>query len=323
MSTPPIPPTLPNVTEADAARFLGALFDAPVAHVTAIGAGMFARAFAFEADGQALVFRVNSFAEDFQKDILAWERFASPALPVPAVVSAGRYADGLAYAVTRRCPGKTLERMTTDEELACVPSLLAILDTIHAIDASGYAGWGLTDGAGRGRFESWPKYLLSLYNQKKDYDWDALPHDPILEWDVFQALYDEMRRLLVYCPPQKYIVHGDYGFDNVVGEAGRVTGVLDWAEMRLGDFLHDVANLDFYSKRVPYGEIWRERVAARRQDVPHFEERMRCYMLHIGLGAMLIAAANGDRRDYIRERARTESVLLPGRRSPTDWTQEV
>ncbi len=314
---------LPNVTVTDTERFLSALFDTPVANVALIGAGMFARAFAFEAAGQALVFRVNSFEVDFQKDVLAWERFASPALPIPAVARVGRYADGLYYAVTRRCPGKTIERMPEDEERACVSSLLETLDAIHAVDASAYAGWGLTDGAGRGQFPSWAEYLLSLYNQKKDYDWDALPNDPLLEWDVFQALYAEMRRLLVYCPSDKYLVHGDYGFDNVVGQAGRVTGVLDWAEMRLGDFLHDVANLDFYSKRVPYGDIWRERAAARGQEVPHFDERMRCYMLHIGLGAMLIAAANEDRRDYIRERARTESVLKPGRRSPTDWTQGV
>ncbi|MFN8475010.1 MAG: aminoglycoside phosphotransferase family protein [Anaerolineae bacterium] len=322
MSRPPLS-ALPNVTATDAERFLTALLDAPVANVALIGAGMFARAFAFDADGQALVLRVNSFEVDFQKDVLAWQRFASPALPIPAVISAGRYAAGLYYAVTRRCPGTTIERMAEDEERACVPSLLTALDAIHAIDASAYRGWGLTDGAGRGLFESWPEYLLSLYNQKKDYDWNALPNHPLLEWDVFLALYEEMRRFLDYCPAQKYLVHGDYGFDNVVGQAGQVTGVLDWAEMRLGDFLHDVANLDFYSKRVPYGDIWCARAAARGQEVPHFEERMRCYMLHIGLGAMLIAAANQDRRDYIREKARTESVLLPGRRSPTDWTQGV
>ncbi len=323
MSTAPLPKTVPHVTPAEAERFLSALFGAPVADVALIGAGMFARAFAFEAGEHALVFRVNSFAVDFQKDTLAAQRFASPALPVPAVVSMGRYSDGLYYAVTQRCPGKTIERMTEDEERATAASLLDALDAIHAIDASNYDGWGLTDGMGQGQFPSWPEYLLSLYNQKQDYDWDALPNHPLLEWDMFQGLYAEMRRLLVYCPPQKFVVHGDYGFDNVVGQAGRVTGVLDWAEMRLGDFLYDVAVLDFYSKRVPYGDIWRARAAARGQAVPHFDERMRCYMLTVGLGAMLIAAAHGDRRDYIRARARTASVLLPGRRAPTDWTQEA
>ena len=83
-----------------------------------------------------------------------------------------------------------------------------------------------------------------------------------------------------------------------------------------------MAYLDFFGKGISYGDLWREYAEARGLQVPHFEERMRCYMLHEGLG-MAVAALREDRRFYVRARERTRSVLLPARRAPTDWTDEV
>ena len=44
-----------------------------------------------------------------------------------------------------------------------------------------------------------------------------------------------------------YLLHGDYGFDNVLVDQGKISGVLDWANAKYGDFLYDVAWLDFWS----------------------------------------------------------------------------
>ena len=48
---------------------------------------------------------------------------------------------------------------------------------------------------------------------------------------------------------------------------------------------------------------------------------MICYMLNIGLGGMAIAAVQGDEKSYIRCRERTRSILKPGHRAASDWTQ--
>ena len=130
-----------------------------------------------------------------------------------------------------------------------------------------------------------------------------------------------MKRLLSYCPTERYLIHRDFGFDNVVADGARVTGVLDWAEFGYGDFLYDVAYLDYFSQNIPYGALWHERAIRQQRHVVHFEERMRCYMLNIGLHDMAIAATLDNERSYIRGHERTRSVLLPGRRAPTDWTQ--
>jgi hygromycin-B 4-O-kinase len=98
----------------------------------------------------------------------------------------------------------------------------------------------------------------------------------------------------------------------------RIAGVLDWAESRLGDFIYDIAYLDFWSEEIPYGALWSKYAASKGYDIPYFEERMRCYMLHVGLGSLAIAALKGDEEDYVWVKERTRAVLQPGRRLASD-----
>jgi len=287
------------------------------AEIAPLAAGMFAQAWAFSADGRDYVLRLNAFEGDFAKDEFAFAKFASPALPVPRMVARGRYDETRYYAVTERRPGVTMSRIPDAGLPPLLPDLFAKIDAVHALDAAPFTGWGLTDAAFNGRFPSWEVYLRSFHDQKFDYDWPALFAGGILEEHLFRELEAEMIGRLPACRGHRAIVHGDYGFDNVMCRDGRVTGVLDWAEARLGDPLYDVAYLDYWS-RLPLGDLWREQA---RRDAADFEARMVCYLLHIGLASMVIAAHLRDERDYHRVRDRTVSALSPGRRRSTDWPE--
>ena len=301
--------------------FLQTHFDPKSTSVNFIGAGWFSQAFTFAVDQRAFVFRVNAYEEDFQKDAFAYQHFSSAELPIPRVVQIGQFDEARFYAITEHCAGEPLDEEDTPRQRAIVPQLFAALDAIHCVNVSGFAGWGLADANGNGHFASWSEYLRSLYNQKFAYDWREIARHTFLEHDVFAAWFETMERLLPYCAREKYLIHRDFGFNNVISDGKRITGVLDWAEFGLGDFLYDVANLDFFSKGIPYGALWLELAIRHGRAVPHFEERMICYMLNIGLGSMAIAAVQGDEKSYIRCRERTRSVLKPGRRSVSDWTQ--
>jgi hygromycin-B 4-O-kinase len=265
--------------------------------------------------------RVNSWLEDFQKDVFAREHFSSTALPIPQVVCIGKFDETQHYCITLRCEGRTLKDNNNADDLQVVPSLFDTLDAIHRIDVSPSHGWGLANADSHGQFDSWSESLLALDNRKFDYDWAALARQPFFEKNLFGEFFQEMKRLIPYCPSDRYLIHRDYGFDNVMTDGSRVTGVLDWAEFGYGDFLYDVAYLDFFSQNIPYGDLWYKRAKAQGRDVPNFQERMRCYMLCNGLHDMAIAATLGRERSYIRGRERTRSVLLPARRAPIDWTQ--
>lgn len=294
-------------------RKLRAEFDPQASGLRLIGAGMFSHAYSFRAGQQAFVVRVNAWAEDFEKDAFASTHFGALGLPIPSILAMGRFDEARWYAVAARCPGRRMVDWGLRARHSLTPALFASLAAIHAADVGDLPGWGLMDAAGRGRFSGWGEYLRTFYNQKFDFTWDDLLARTFWERSVFDEFMAEFDRLLPFCPEEKYLVHGDYGFDNVIATHDEITGVLDWAEMRLGDFLYDVAWLDYWSPDLPYGDLWLAKATGQGQDIPHFQERMRCYMLHIGLGGMAIAAINDDERSYGRERERTRSVLLAGR----------
>src|SRR5207249_1974221 len=81
--------------------------------------------------------------------------------------------------------------------------------------------------------------------------------------------------LLPRCPEERQVVHGDYGYDNVLAEHGRVTGVLDWEALRYGDPLYDVAYLQLY---LPGNEGIVDRTA-----YPDHDARLATYLLYIAL----------------------------------------
>jgi hygromycin-B 4-O-kinase len=296
-------------------EFLQANFDKRVTTVSVIGAGMFSQAFSFMVDQQALIFRLNLSEEDFQKDAFAFQHFSAPTVPIPRVLRLGRFDDTRYFAITTRCPGQTLEAMDEGAVRTVVPKLFETMNAIHHTDVSGYKGWGLTDTTGTGRFASWTQYLLSFYDQKFAFTWPELIQQTFLEQEVYETFFKAMKHLLAYCAPEKYLVHGDFGFDNVLSDGQRITGVLDWADSRLGDFVYDLAYLDFWSRDIAYGALWQEYAAASGNRIPHFEERMRCYMLHIGLQGLAIAALTANKQSHVRIRERTRAVLQPGRRS--------
>jgi hygromycin-B 4-O-kinase len=126
---------------------------------------------------------------------------------------------------------------------------------------------------------------------------------------VYKLYFPVMREQLSFCSIDKHWVHGDFGFDNVMSCGNRITGILDWAESRIGDSIYDIAYLEFWSKNIPYQELWQEWAESRKLCVWNFEERMQCYMIHIGLGGLAIAAIRDDIEDYSQVKARMQNVI--------------
>lgn len=298
-------PTLPTTHVTD---FLRTQLRLHARAVCPLAQGMFAQAFAFEVDGRGYVLRVNPHEEDFRKDAL-YQSLATSALPIPRVLEIGRFDATHHFAITERCAGETLNRLDEEQLEALVWPQFEALAALRGADVSVWSGWGLTDGAGHGQFESWEDYLLACHNQKFDYTLSTLLATTFLERELVERLVREIERCFPHLPTDKYLVHGDFGFDNAVADGPHLTGVLDWAEARLGDFVYDVAYLDFWSKQIPYARHWYAWATQRGLAVPYFTERLRCYLLTIGLNSLAIAAYLNDAADYAQVRARTLRAL--------------
>ena len=271
-------------------------FDDAVSSVDFIAGGESSQAFSFHSKGSDFIVRVNKSDRSFRKDRYAFEHFASVAIPIPQIVHIGQ-GEGYAFAISTMASGTTIKNLPSSELPAVLPELISTLDAIHSTDILSQKGFGKWNTDGIGEFDSWKDFVLGVGIHL---DSGKLFETTFLEREVWAKVYAEIERLTAFCPQEKFLVHGDYGFDNLVSDGKKVTGVLDWAESMYGDFVYDVAWLGFWSREKSelYEKHYRER------NISHFEERLLCYKLRIGLGSLSFYAYSQqkDKYDVVRER---------------------
>jgi hygromycin-B 4-O-kinase len=75
-------------------------------------------------------------------------------------------------------------------------------------------------------------------------------------------------------------------------------------DARYGDFLYDVAWLDFGSPEDGWQELFREHYALIGRQVPSYRERVLCYQCYIALDGLRFHAKGRDKPsyDWVRER---------------------
>lgn len=281
--------------------FLAARFGDDVSDIAHLGAGVWSKAFAFRWAGRDYVIRFGAHREDFAKDRLA-ARYACPALPIPRVVELGEAAGGY-YAISERVFGSYIDDVDETQMRALLPALLAALDAARLADLSETTGYGAWDANSNAPFPSWRAALLDVANDR--------PADRIHGWrkrlavspvgsGPFEEAYGRLQALADTAPEARHLIYSDLLHFNVLVEADRITGVLDWGCGMVGDFLYDLAWLCFWQpwypawQRIDFAVKARRHYAAIGLDVPHFEERLRCCQIHIGLASQAHQAYAGD-----------------------------
>ena len=289
------------VNSARVEAFLAALFGGDVANVEHLGAGVWSKAFAFRRADRDYVIRFGAHREDFAKDRLA-ARYACPALPIPRVVEMGE-ADGGYYAISERVFGEYIDDVDEAQMRALLPALFAALDAARLADLSGTTGYGAWNADGNASFQSWRAALLDVANDR--------PVDRIHGWrkrlaaspvgiGPFEEAYACLQALADTAPEARHLIHSDLLHFNVLVEADRITGVLDWGCGMAGDFLYDLAWLCFWQpwypawQRIDFRDEARRHYASIGLEVPDFDERLRCCQIHIGLAGQAYQAYAGD-----------------------------
>lgn len=292
--------------EDSAARVRNVLrrrFGAIEGELEPLAGGEFSRAFGFVAGGRAYVARFSRSphaAEVYAKDTYAGAHFAAPGLPIPRLLATGA-AEGGWYAIGERAAGRRVKALGREARAALVPSLLATLDAIAGADLGATRGYGHWDGAtGDGALASWHAFLATtLDNRDAGFyrDWHALARTSFLEWPVCEAVFRRMMALAAHCPEERALVHGDLHFDNILADAGRVSGVIDWGNALYGDPLYDVAWFGRWNTAA--GPILDPAILrARYGHLPAYDARIACYELYLGLDDLRFYARTDRRADY-------------------------
>lgn len=278
-----------------AAAFVTEHLHIPEPEIVPLSDGETSQAFFFETEEGPRVLRVSKLSTNgFLKDQLA-HRFDSPAVPVPEVFEVGTLDNGLSFAVSERVSGKTLDKLDAEEIQALMPSIIATLDAIHAIPPMG-EGFGSWDLQGQGRSKSWHEDLLEHHFELEDDDVRAAD---FYDNDLHTRLRDEIGPMLDRMPEERKMTHADFGFNNTLADGTKISGVIDWEHSEYGDFMRDIAWLDFWGEKHGFAEAFREHYEAQGTLPVDFDERLLCYKLLIGLGSLCFFARSRQEQAYL------------------------
>jgi hygromycin-B 4-O-kinase len=305
-----------SVDRPEAARFLAERYGTRAGRVAELGGGDWSRAFSFRLDDRELVVRFGRHREDFIKDQQAMA-FARPELPVPAVLEVGEAA-GVFYAISERHFGAFLETLDERAWRNLLPALLRGLDALRQIQPPGSGVDWANEGVGTS--PGWRQWLVGSLEDRpggRVSGWRGrLKEAPDID-AVFVSGERALRSLLGACPEALHVLHRDLLNRNVLvaADAPRLEAVFDWGCSLAGDFLYEIAWLTFWEPWYPalaaldVRRAIKAHYAAIGLKVEHFEQRLACYELHIGLEHIAYAAFT-RREDDQRAVARRTSHLL-------------
>jgi|TARA_Y100000310_G_C20622058_1_gene783913 hygromycin-B 4-O-kinase len=267
-----------------------------------IADGEMSQGFFFSANKKDFVIRVNKRLNGFEKDKYAYEHFYSKDMPIPKTILLGELNKNLYFSITERAKGRLLCDYNEKETHNSMPNIIKTLDAIHAVDISKTKGFGSFDSQGKTDFQSHTDALtkqikMTLESFKKEAD------NKLLEKDVIEYLLKKYKALFKYCPEIRYLVHGDFGSDNVTVNNNQITGVFDWELASYGDFLFDVAWLDFWRDNIDYKGIFLRHYQKKGVDTKNYEERILCYKLNFGIGSLMFYINSGQEKKYLATKA--------------------
>lgn len=253
--------------------------------------------YAFRRGADRYILRINRSSMGFEKDKFVQQRFATPKLPIPEIVSIGTLADGRAYCVSRRAEGVTLQDLTSSQ---LSPVLCPVAEAMHAIataDVSATTGFGPFDPNGVGRCATWREFIL----EPQVYNWpDRTRIDRHL---------DQIAQVADYCPETRQLVHGDFGSNNVLTDGSCITGVIDWSEALIGDPLYDLANILFWRPWLDCMEQQAQYFEQHEPELLRHRERLRCYQLRIGLNEIYQGIVDEDAQNVAWASSRCDEIL--------------
>src|SRR5579884_537346 len=256
-----MPDLRPHIEQEQVLAFLQQYYTEPVTDLAPVEGGQIARTFAFRVGQQDYILRfmdTNNMPISFAKEAFLSRMIASPHIPIPEVLQTGRWQD-MHFAISRRVPGQMVMQLPIQEVVQLVPTVIATLYAIHQVDVSQTKNYGVFNEQGVGNYTDWRTFLLQVKEEEEDWDyfgkWHALFETTFLERELFDNLFQRMMSLLDFCPAERYLVHGNYSLRNILAHKGKITGVIDWLDARYGDFVYDIAGLDYWIPELRMREL--------------------------------------------------------------------
>ncbi|MDO8451887.1 MAG: phosphotransferase [bacterium] len=283
-----------KVIVKDAEEFLRNHTSKQTNEISAVGYGEWSQAFFYKEEKVQKIIRFSDTDEDFLRDQFA-HTYSSQRLPIPEIEEIGNVFDGF-FAISKHVEGEMIDTLESEPMRMLVPKLLNLFEAMRSTDTSKSKGFGPWDTNGNGLKNSWKEYISEPgidVPTMRIHGWKEKLVRRTHEHDIFNQAYKQLVSMIAFCPEERHIIHSDLLHFNVLVKDREIAAVLDWGCAKYGDFLYDVAWFIFWQfyypsmKGIDFKEETRHHFSNHGADVSHYEERLKCYQLHIGIEALM------------------------------------
>lgn len=285
------------ITLKEAESFLKDHLQNKSRQVEDLNGGDWSAAYAYILEGKEYVIRFAASKEGFKKDKKVGD-YATSTLHVPKIVEIGEALRGY-FAISERNHGIFLDDLDGEQMQRTLPNLLSTLDEVRNFDLSGTEGYGWWGAKGIASCRTLQEPLLGGFDDKpgdRTYGWRKKLESSPTGAAAFDRIRAVLETLVVDMPSERYLIHNDLLYRNVLVEDSEISAIIDWGNSMYGDFLYDIALLVYYWSWFPkWKDIdIKQAVLAHYESigltVPDIEKRLLCYQIHIGLDGLKYAA---------------------------------
>jgi aminoglycoside phosphotransferase (APT) family kinase protein len=230
-----------------------------------------------ETSDQKLVAKFGLEPGSFEKDRFAAEHLASEDVPVPKIRLIKEIGDGLWLCLSDHVHGVASDDVIRRQEAkAAMASVQEPLVALHSTRVEEISGYGEFDTTGHASSSSWNASLT------EDFCPAAFYNDASIDAQLIERAWALVRELADQGPAQGYLIHGDFGSDNLLIRGDAVSAVLDWSSASVGDWAVDLAGCEKYPLPI-YGDL-RDAHERAGFDMSNLTGRINCYRLRGQIG---------------------------------------
>lgn len=260
-----------------AVQYLETELGKPIVKLDWFKKGYYSRAALVESEnGEKLVAKFGNAPLGYQKDQYAASHFVSQKVPIPTVKTIKQVPNGMWLCISEYVDGAISDDLHGDKARAAITSVQEALVAIHSTPINDTQGYGDFDVNGYADSLSWAEFLTRDFCTEKFYG------DKTINTALIKQAWAMVNELAQLCPSERFLVHGDFGADNLLINDSKVVAVLDWNFGLFGDWATDVANCEKYPREV-YGDL---KAAHEKSgfNTSNWAIRMNCYRIRSQIG---------------------------------------
>lgn len=293
-----------NIDKKTAEEFAYKSLNQSIEDVRSVDTGEHAQSFFVYTNKKSYVIKFNDEKESFEKDRYAYENFYRDNIPIAKTIDIGQGPESLYHAILEKCNGGHPGHGKKPINGQVVEKMMTLLVKIHEVDiqdTNGYGGWGSDNG--NAEHESWSQYLLDFadFVRSEEFLFD------IESKQLIQDVLNSYEQLIKHCPEDRRLVHADCGFDNVLFEDSEITCVIDWGNSIYGDFVFDIAWLEYWHDKYNYKNIYKNKI--KNRNYKRLAKRIRCYKLKIALSSLHFFGKNNKEKSYRKFKQKRRKLL--------------